>query len=471
MKIAHATLSISSARPWRVLLLGLALVATAVATYRAPLWLERFGVAGGILIAVLGTGSLALVWVAARQRSLLVRRIAWELLAFGACLLAVETLIAIYRPHVPTAEAGRQRLARKIGIPFDSRSISRVVADLRAQGVDAFPGIARGWPRIPQVRRELPTGFYPLSHASNASIVECNEDGRYLVYESDEFGFNNPRGLIASGHLDIGVVGESYALGHCLPRKQSLVGIIRRKFPHTATFAMAATGPLSGLASFREYIEPLKPSVVVWTVHPFFSDTADDLADPILQRYWDPSFSQNLMERQDETDRYVRAIAIPVQAEADSAAEREIEHAMAGRFWKIPFLPQFRARITNTFFETPHPRPNLGPLVQSLQMARDTAAGWGGQLVVLLLPTYTDVVKRQSNLTERHELLKKALAQMGVPVVEGVELFRAQRDPAGLFTLRMGNHPTAEGYALLAQHLVTTIDPALSAQVARADLK
>jgi len=35
----------------------------------------------------------------------------------------------------------------------------------------------------------MPDGLFPLSHASNVSVVECNESGRYLVLHTDELGF------------------------------------------------------------------------------------------------------------------------------------------------------------------------------------------------------------------------------------------------------------------------------------------
>ena len=34
--------------------------------------------------------------------------------------------------------------------------------------------------------------FYPLSSISNSKTIYCNENGYWVIYRSDRFGFNNP---------------------------------------------------------------------------------------------------------------------------------------------------------------------------------------------------------------------------------------------------------------------------------------
>ena len=150
------------------------------------------------------------------------------------------------------------------------------------------------WPLFPELRRLLPAGLYPLSHASNALVVQCNESGRYYFYRSDEWGFNNPRGVLAAGDIDVALVGESYFQGFCLPEPQSLAGSIRKKYPRTANFALAGNRLLGQLGSFREYVEPTRPRVVLWAVNPNFAVMDENTRDPILARYLDPTYSQHL---------------------------------------------------------------------------------------------------------------------------------------------------------------------------------
>jgi hypothetical protein len=294
-----------------------------------------------------------------------------------------------------------------------------------------------------------------LSHASHASIVECNESGEYLVYQTDEFGFNNPRGLIANGRISIATLGESHALGHCVPQAHSLIGLLRQTYPRTANFAMAGGSTLSTLATFREYVEPLRPPLVLWFVNPHGVVDEDELKDPVLIRYLDPTFSQRLRERQPDVDRVIRSLAIGVQAEHDRAAKHAIEHANS--FTRIPLLSRLRERQYVSLWRSSRGRLDLGSFVQGLTLARETARRWGGELVLVILPTYDEVVDKQTSRV-RQEHVMRALTERGIPVIDGVTPFVSQPDPAALYTMRISNHPTPEGNALLVTHVIRELE-------------
>ena len=98
------------------------------------------------------------------------------------------------------------------------------------------------------MRQQLPDGLYPLGNAGQVRIVECNEGGEYVFFDSDEFGFNNPRGILASRHVDVALVGESFAVGHCVPPDRNLASVIRHTYPRTVNLGIAGTSTLSMLA-------------------------------------------------------------------------------------------------------------------------------------------------------------------------------------------------------------------------------
>src|SRR4029453_8475340 len=111
-------------------------------------------------------------------------------------LYGAEILMRVLAPEPPTVAIQRKINAERLGVPFDFRTKSDIVAELRSKGVDALPGISREWPRQSRVRQRLPEGMFPLSHASNADIVECNESGSYLPSHSDEYCFKKPPRLL-----------------------------------------------------------------------------------------------------------------------------------------------------------------------------------------------------------------------------------------------------------------------------------
>jgi hypothetical protein len=415
----------------------------------------------GLLFLVVAPSAVALTlaYVAIRQPERVARwrpqrigpRLAGELSLLGGTLVGVEMLLAIWGPDSSSPQMRRKIAADKLGLPFDTRTYSEVVAQLRDRGIDALPGISRAWPRRSSVQERLPSGFFPLSHASLASVVECNESGEYLVYQTDEFGLNNPRGLLASGRISIATVGESHALGHCVPASHSVVGLLRRVYPRTANFAMAGGSTLSTLASFREYVEPLQPPLVLWFVNPHDLLVEDEFKDPVLVRYLDPGFSQRLLERQAEVDRLLRSLAIGVQAELDR--ESRLATDRANDFSRILLLSRLREQQYIHLWRSAKGASDPALFLRALTLAKETARQWGGSLVLVISPSYAEVVGKQMSIARKQDM-KDALAARQIPVVDGAALFLGQPDPAGLFRMRIANHPTPEGNALLVNHLV-----------------
>jgi hypothetical protein len=448
----------------RILLLAAAVGCAAIGAHQLPYWLAAVGpLTAGLMAAGTGVCALLLAYVGWRGRSTLARRSAVELVLLGVALLAVEGFVTAVSPGTWTQNPlARQTLTRahtaqKLGVPFDERTISEVVHSLRKQGVDALPGISRAWARLPDVRSHLAPGFYPLSHASYASVVECNEAGEYFIYQTDELGLHNPRGLLLSGRIDIAVVGESYALGHCVPASQGIVNLIRNVYPRTANLGLADTRSLSQLASFREYVEPLKPPIVLWTVNPGFAVDRDEATHPVLARYLDPTFSQGLLDRQDEVDAAVRTLAMNVQVKQDRALREELRRARAQRFaeaWKLPLIRQRLGLGGRSKSRVPIDFSVFG---QSLQLARDAVGGWGGHLIVVVLPNRGYLVGERPEVL-RHDGVLRTVRALGVPLIDGAAVFSTHPEAARLFSLGALGHPNAEGNRLLARHIVKQIE-------------
>jgi hypothetical protein len=408
-----------------------------------------------LIVAIPFMGAIILGYIALRQSDSTVVRVARELAMLVVSLWIVEAAIAIWAPESPRVQVTRIRTAAKLGIPFDPRTKSQVTEQLRTQGVDAYPGISREWPQQASVKQQLPENLFPLSDSSNAWIVECNETGRYLVFKTDEFGFNNPAGLLSSGRVSVAAVGASFTLGHCLPAKDTLIGRLRERYPGIANFGIAGGGALSMLASFREYVEPLRPRLVLWIMHPRTADASDEARDLTLARYLDPSFTQRLFTRREEIDQAWRQLAIPVQYEFDNRSKAVINEALDRRFTRLFLLPQLRSRLQ---LDEPLRAASAGPsteaFIHAVQLANATTRGWGGRLVVVIMPLYEEVVARQLPPTLQHQHLARIVSDLGIPVIDTAAVFSKQRDPAHLYTMRINNHPNSEGYRLLADIVI-----------------
>jgi hypothetical protein len=407
---------------------------------------------------------ILLVLLAVRLSAHRVRRLMLELVVLGVAVFFVEAGLTAFASVSPNHLLERAKVARKLGITFDQRSKSELVAELRGRGMDAYPGISRNWLESPAMKQRVSSAIYPLSQVSNALIVECNESGQYMTFTTDEYGFNNPPGLAASGRPQIAAVGSSYTLGHCVPNVQGFVGRVRDRYPRTLNFGMAGTYVLTDLATLREYIAPLRPRVVLWMMYPNALES-DEISDPILARYVEPDFSQHLLDRRAEVDALLRKHIGPIQSDLDNKMAAEVADYEHQRWRRIPLLPRVRAELHDNLLPAlksvmyqPAVPEDLGTALNIIKVARDEVEGWGGKMVIVLIPTYEEVVANQTLPGRRNERVLTLLEPLHVHVINGVELFRRQHDPAGLYNQRSSNHFNEDGHRLLGEYIVADLD-------------
>src|SRR5262249_46074185 len=125
------------------------------------------------------------------------------------------------------------KLTNKFGVEIDTRGGFEVLADLRKQGVDAVPIITpsnhlfveQPDGSIKSVINIRGSEVVPFGGISNKVTVLCNENGYYVTYESDEHGFNNPRGAWKSSRVDIAALGDSFPQNYCVPPNKNFVAL------------------------------------------------------------------------------------------------------------------------------------------------------------------------------------------------------------------------------------------------------
>lgn len=450
----------------RVLIAAGGVATLAVALYRTPIWLQAWN-AGAVVVAIAAAATVLVlaIGVAIRGSAYAVRRVAIEASFFACALIAAETVLLLRAPEKwaddPLAQQllAHERAARGRGIAYDARLPTEVVRDLQSKGLDAVPGFAASNivnRSVANATRER--GLLPLSNVANALVVECNEGPGYLQFRSDQFGFNNPPGL-AAGPIDVAVIGASLALGHCVAPSTSAVDRVRARFPRTANFGIAGARVLSQLGVFREYVEPLEPPIVVWFVNVNFAEPRRESDQAVLMRYvHDASFSQGLRERQRDVDSFVREVMVPLRLQRDRALREELGSASAFPFGHVIKLAEVRAVVD---FDVAAKRAPELPSLSDFELAVDRVAGavgrWGGKVIVVILPSYEISVGRPAAV-ERYKAVSDALHDSAVTVVDGAALFAAEPDYLLLYTLRMDNHPSERGHALLAEAVIAAID-------------
>jgi len=411
------------------------------------------------------------IWLALRLSASRVARLVTECAALAVSVLTIECALAFFasvRPTIanvgPGLQLERARVAAKMGLPFDLRTKSQVVAELRAKGVDAYPEFSRDALTHANVKARFGDALYPLSQVANSRIVECNESGTFQTFVTDEYGFNNPPGLYDAGHPTIAAVGSSYTLGHCVPGIQGFMHRLREQYPRTLNFGMAGSHVPTMLATMREYVEPLRPPLVLWVMYPNAMETGE-LRDPILRSYLQPGFSQHLLERRAQVDQMLRQNLVEVQQEIDAKQDRDYAASQRGTLRRILHFSELHERMNETAVPTlkglmfrPEPLSDFNQTLAIIALARDTVAGWGGHLVVVLIPTFEEVVANQIPPDRSNQRILTLLQPLGVHVINGVELLRSQADPAAFYNLRSNNHLNEAGHLLLGNYIIADLE-------------
>lgn len=388
----------------------------------------------------------------------------------------------------------RAKIAKGLGVQFDTRSRLEILTELRRQGLDAWPSIA---PRV--VLREWWTHYYgpfpteyreslihmdgtellPIGGIANKLTVYCNENGQYVLYDSDEHGFANPKQLWNLSRLQIAVVGDSFVHGACVPLDESYTALIRRRYPATLNLGNDGVGPLVQYAAIKEYLPALRPRVVIWS---YFE--GNDLYDmmrerqTVMRRYLDDDYQQGLLQKQTDIDQALMAhIERAMQARSFwakliSFSDRFVHPERHGLEWartlKLSYvwdLLQDAAGPTKAKAKISPPAPyqpsvgrdDLKLFRTTLSKAQQTVAAWGGRLVFVYLPRYERYVPEVGGQPNRDDVLA-IVRSLGIPVVDLHPVFVAQDDPLELFPFKLPTHYNVLGNRVVAEAILHVLD-------------
>ncbi len=193
------------------------------------------------------------------------------------------------------------KLAKDEGKTFDLRTKYEVYKNDIEQKVDSVPSLhPTNWTK----QNGFSLGnknIFPLSGISKKLTIYCNENGYFLKYMSDRYGFNNDDKLWDKQDKNI-VIGDSFGHGACVHNKFNIPTTLSRKLnSNFINLANGGNGPLTELASLIEFIDLIKPEIVVWLYfekNDIFQDLEKEILSPILLSYLNDGFSQDIIYKQ-----------------------------------------------------------------------------------------------------------------------------------------------------------------------------
>jgi hypothetical protein len=410
-------------------------------------------------------------------------KFAFVSIVLATCLVVGELFLEGLRyisetwPSEITEETGPRRanIAERLGVSFDRRTRLQVIADLRKKGVDAVPASDSVI-----FQRKNPDGtltwnvnwgghqLYPLGGIANKTTVFCNENGTHTIYDSDEHGFHNPRGIWSRHPIDIAAVGDSFTHGACVPSDRNFVALIRKSHPVTLNLGVWANGPLSELATLIEYLPPLRPKLVLWLY--FEGNDVIDLAveknNPVLMQYLEGDFRQHLLSRQAEIDQRIKEIVNRLVVEA-AAREKGPVMKLVDSLVDFGTLSLLRQKLgliygknlqTQTGLASELDPELLALLRRILLQGKNMVDRWHGSLYFVYLPAWERYAHPERAVKNREAVLQM-VKNLTIPLIDVHPTFQARSDPLSLFPFRGFGHYNEAGHALVAQTVLGFIEP------------
>ncbi len=365
-------------------------------------------------------------------------------ISISACvgLYLVEAILIFIKPGVRISDSAA--IAKEMEITFDSRSKRQVVQDLIYDGINAVPSVhpsnLLGEPSFSDI--------LPLAGIANATTVYGNESGKYLIYESDRYGFHNPDIVWDSTSVEWLLIGDSFVHGAAVQPGEEIAAQIRSSTGENAiSLGIGGNGPLIEYASLVEYGQSVKPKTVLW-----FYFEANDLTGniqaeaqhPLLLKYLDDSFSQGLISRQPEIDNEI-IDWIKTEQKYRFDILKYIKFSNLRRFIKLDGVQNHYVDLHNEIF------------FQLLKRTKERVNSWGGDLYFVYLPQFERYLSEkidQEEFRNKSEVLN-LVASLGIKTIDIHKLvFEQQSDPLSLFPFRIDGHYTALGYNLVAKVII-----------------
>jgi hypothetical protein len=341
---------------------------------------------------------------------------------------------------------------------YDRRSVPEVVDELRKQGKDAYTAVFP-WAQFVNRPQDSPLALgdvLPLGGVSKITTVFCNETGQYVTYDSDEFGFNNPRGIWPQVDIDVLMLGDSFTHGACLDNTKNYIGLIRAGLPRTLTLGMASNGPLIYLAGMREYLPLVRPRFVLWFLfegNDIEADLPVERAQPLLLRYLNPTFSQHLADRQAEIDMKLRRWIDEVGTTPQQSVFRAVQMDHLN-FRDFVLLRKLRDALS---LQLSRHDADYALFERLLDAAKTAAAARGAELRLVYLPDKRRFVSFTGRLLkdQQRNRVRAITGRLNIPMIDVTPAFAAHPNPASLFV----GHYTEDGARIVAATVLDAIAP------------
>lgn len=403
------------------------------------------------LIAIIGLIFLIFLVICLQKKNETKINISIFLLSITFTIYSVETFLHFKNKDLNPREIRTKQLQK----PYDKRDKINVIEDLRNEGIDAYLKYVPILLSESNGIRSESGNVFPLAGISKSTTVLLNESGFYPVIETDEHGFNNPKGLYTD-NIDILIIGDSYAEGDGVNSKDNIAASLRNDDLKVISLGQNGNGPLIEYASLREYGKYLKPKIVLWLY--FVNDLGDlkiELNSSILKNYLsNENFTQNLINRQAELDLIIKNYLNTKTVSRKKEIEN-LNNKIPNEIIKLKNIQSLLNIIPEIYIESRGDVPKK-EFEKILSNSKKLTENWGGKMYLVYLPSYFAFASKNEN--RFHSYILKTASENNIPTIDMYNVFLKNPNPLDLFSLQMNSHYNPRGYNLVAEKILERLE-------------
>ena len=306
--------------------------------------------------------------------------------------------------------------------------------------------------------------IFSLSGISNSETINCNENGYYMIYQSDRYGFNNPDEEWDKKKIEYLLVGDSFIHGECVNRPNDIASTLRALSNKSVlNLGYGGTGPLIQYAILREYINS-NVKKVFWFYYEGndLLELKEEKNNKILISYFnDLNFSQDLKLKQNEIDSLARKY-LEVEINKRNIEEKNFKKESESfnfKFKLIKFLKIYNTRklifpgkSSVPILSSSTELTELTELKEILKLTKDLTNKNNSELYFFYLPEYSRYKKKYDNTN--YNLVKNTVNQLKIPFIDiHLEVFEKQPNPLELWPYELFGHYNVKGYKKISEKI------------------
>mgnify|MGYP001328757769 CR=1 FL=1 len=284
-----------------------------------------------------------------------------------------------------------------------------------------------------------------FSGISNSKTIGCSENGYFSTYNSDDYGFNNPKYNLEEDNFEYVLIGDSFVHGDCVNRPFDIASILRvLSNKNSLNLGIGGTGPLKQYAIIKEYLPQKFKKLLLFYYVNDNEDLIRELKNDFLIKYLnDENFTQDLKNKQYNIDILNHKEINLKFANKNSSKKINLKNTI--KLFKTRNLLFNKANVRQVKASMPEEYFAILKKIKKIVELNNAS------FYLVILPSYSQI-KQGKIINQNFEKFKKKLISEEINVIDVQKLiFDVNENPLKFFPFEKPGHYNKEAYSQIGK--------------------